>query len=91
MGRTPAGQTRERIYRFMRERPSPDLLKMLRSLVAPVRFSHADKEAIAALKDSLLAACLDIASSSVTNYPYGMRERFNAAEKRCFFEILESL
>jgi len=44
-----------------------------------------------ALRGSLLAACLDIASSSVIEYPYGLGERFNPAEKRCFFEILESL
>jgi len=43
------------------------------------------------LKESLLAACLDIASSSVTQYPYGLHDRFTPQEKRCFFEILQSL
>jgi len=39
----------------------------------------------------LLAACLDIAASSVTQYPYGLHDRFAPEEKRCFFEILESV
>ena len=60
-----------------------------RSFVAPVRLSGSPEAA--ALKDSLLAACLDIASSAVTEYPFGKGERFTGAEKRCFFEILESL
>lgn len=79
------------VKHFLRNRPDPSLLKTLRSLITPVRLSSSDTEANTDLRESLLAACLDIASSSVREYPYGLGERFNPAEKRCFFEILESL
>ena len=45
----------------------------------------------AVFRESLLAACLDIASSCVTRYPYDLCERFELAEKRYFFNILESV
>ena len=79
------------VLQFLRKRPDTELLKTLRSLVAPVRLSSSDTAENNALRESLLAACLDIASSSVIEYPYGLGERLNPAEKRCFFEILESL
>ena len=79
------------IKRFLDQRPDPDLLKCLRELVHPVRLSSSDNETNKALKRSMLSACLDIAASSVTRYPYGIDDRFNPDEKRCFFEILESL
>ncbi len=79
------------VKQFLQKRPAPDLLRTLRSLIAPIRLSGLDVEANKTLRDSLLAACLDIASSSVTTSPYTYHERFNLEEKRCFFEILESL
>ncbi len=79
------------VQRFVNERPDPELLKTLRSFVAPIRLSSSDIESNEALRQSLLAACLDIASSSVIKYPYGINERFNPEEKRCYFEIVESL
>jgi len=79
------------VRQFLQERPTPELLQTLRSLIAPVRLSGSDTEANKILRESLLAVCLDIASSSVTEYPYKHHERFNPEEKRCFFEILESL
>jgi hypothetical protein len=79
------------VRQFLQERPTPDLLRSLRSLIAPIRLSGSDTETNKALQESLLAACLDIASSSVTEYPYKHHDRFNLEEKRCFFEILESL
>ena len=79
------------VLHFLRDRPDPELLNTLRSLVAPIRLASSDAAANEALRDSLLAACLDIAASSVLEYPYGLGERFNPAEKRCFMEILESL
>jgi hypothetical protein len=44
----------------------------------------------AQFEKSLLAVCLDIGSSSVTKYPFGLQERFNNEEKRCFFEIFDT-
>ncbi len=85
------GQARTFIDRFLNQRPDPALLKNLRSLVNAVRLNTSDSEANAAVRDCLLAACIDIAASSVRQYPYGLGDRFNPAEKFCFFEILESL
>ena len=76
---------------FIKERPSPDLMETLRSFIKPVRLSGTDRESNEKLRSSLLSACMDIASSSVTHYPYNFEERFNREEKMCFFSILESL
>ncbi len=76
---------------YLKNRPDPELLKTLRLLVAPVRLSSSDTEANNALRESLLVKCLDIASSAVVEYPYDFCGRFNLDEKKCFFEILESL
>lgn len=75
--------------RFLKQRPDADLLRALHELVAPVRLSASDPRLRENVKESLLAACLDIAASAVTVYPFGLHERFDAQEKRCFFEILD--
>jgi len=87
---TPA-EAKTFVKRFLKKRPDPQLLTTLRSLIAPVRLAGSDMQVREKLKASMLAACLDIASSSVTEYPFGLNDRFNKDEKRCFFEILESL
>ena len=79
------------LERYLEERPDPELLRTLRSFVAPIRLSSSDAGQNEAIKASLLASCLDIAASSVTEYPFSPGERFNADEKRAFFEILASL
>lgn len=79
------------VTKFLKHRPDPQLLAALRALIAPLRLQSSDPVACDQLKESLLAACLDIASSSVTQYPYGLHDRFTPQEKRCFFEILQSL
>jgi hypothetical protein len=79
------------VKRFLKKRPDPKLLVTLRSLIAPVRLASSDAQVREKLKASMLAACLDIASASVKEYPFELNERFNKDEKRCFFEILESL
>ena len=81
----------EFVRRFTESRPNPNVMAALRSLVTPLRLSTVDCERNQKLREALLAVCLDIGASAVTHYPYGVRERFNPAEKRCFFEILESL
>lgn len=87
---TPA-EAKTFVKRFLKKRPDPQLLTTLRSLIAPVRLAGSDMQVREKLKASMLAACLDIASSSVTEYPFGLNDRFNKDEKRCFFEILKSL
>jgi hypothetical protein len=79
------------VAQFLGERPDPELLRTLRSFIAPVRLASSDQAINDALRGSLMAACMDIASSCVVHYPFGGHERFSFDEKRCFFEILESL
>ncbi|MCJ7829976.1 MAG: hypothetical protein MUP74_01190 [Desulfobacterales bacterium] len=79
------------VERFLRERPDTELLGVLRSFVAPVRLTSGSLDDQAHARDCLLAACLDIASSAVTDYPYAGGERFCIEEKQCFFEILGTL
>ena len=78
------------VRRFV-DQPNPELMKALRAFVSPLSLSRSDDGANNVLRESLLAACIDIAAASVTDYPYAKRQRFNAAEKRCLFEIIESL
>jgi hypothetical protein len=78
------------VSRFLRKRPSPEILKTLRNLAACSGCCREDHRKRELFKDSMLAICIDIAASSVTKYPYGLHERFNAAEKKCFFEILNA-
>jgi hypothetical protein len=82
---------REFAMKLLVSRPDPALLKMLRSYIEPVRLAGSDREQSKIFKDSLLAACLEIAASSVVKYPYGIHDRFNDKEKKCFFCILDSL
>jgi hypothetical protein len=77
------------VSRFLKERPDPDLLKTLRELVFLAK-DYCSEENLQ-IKDSLLARCLDIAASSTTEYPYGLYDRFNLSEKKCYFEIYETL
>jgi hypothetical protein len=79
------------VCRFLRERPDPELLRTLRSLVSAIRLSGSDEKRNEALRESLLAACVDIAASSVSASPYAEGERFDPDEKRSFFEIFESI
>jgi len=79
------------ISSFLSTKPDPEFLKTLRSLVAPVRLSTSDHDFNDAVRESLLATCLDIASSAAAQYPHKLSDRFDPAEKRCFFEILDTL
>ena len=75
---------------MLKERPSLEMLKTLRKLAAKAGLFQEDARKRAQFEKSLLAICLDIGASCVTKYPYGLHERFNADEKRCFFEILDT-
>jgi hypothetical protein len=79
------------VKKFLKTRPDPELMATLRSFIAPVRLNSSDPDKSEKLKESLLAACLDIASSSVLDNPHGLHDRFTSDEKRCFFEIMQSL
>ena len=75
---------------FLKERPSPEMLKTLRNLAVHSGLFQEDSKKRAYFEKSLLAICLDIGASCVTKYPYGLHERFNVDEKRCFFEIFDT-
>jgi len=77
--------------RFLKTRPDPHLLETLRNLVATVSPFTANKSKMVDIEESILAACLNIASSAVTEYPYELTERFNLAERKCYFEITGAL
>ncbi len=79
------------VSRFFNKKPGSELLKTLRDLASEVGIAGSNHDCAAILKESLLTACLDIAASSTVTYPYGLHERFDPAEKTCFFEILDSL
>jgi hypothetical protein len=79
------------LQRFLIDRPSEKLLETLRSLIPPLRLASSDNEGNDKLRSSLLQGCLDIAASSVTHYPYESIERFCSAEKKCWFEIFDTL
>lgn len=84
-------QAQQFIARFLDEQPDPEVLAALRKRLPELRLSTSENLANEALRASILAMCLDVASASVVRYPYGPRERFDTAEKRCFFQILEDL
>ncbi len=79
------------VGRFLNTRPDPELLKTLQALIPTVRLSTSDPEANKALRQSLLAACMDVAAIDKIDTSTGLPSRFDPAEKVCFFEILESL
>ena len=54
--------------RFLKIRPDPELLALLRSYVEPVRLATADPVQGELFRNSLLTACIDIAASSVVKY-----------------------
>jgi hypothetical protein len=76
---------------FLEERPNPEYLRALRGLIPAIRLSSPQADENKATWEFIISGCLDIASSAVPSYPYELTERFNILEKRCLFEILETL
>jgi len=79
------------LSQYLEERPDPELMKTLRSFVAPVRLSTSDSDYNDGTRRCLLGACVDIAASASVESPLETGERFDADEKRTYFEIIESL
>ena len=73
---------------FIQQRPLPEFLRTLRSLVGPVILSSSDVRYVEPLLKLMFEACIDIAANAVRNYPYGLHDRFDSDEKRCFYEII---
>ncbi|MCI5219098.1 MAG: hypothetical protein D3914_07875 [Candidatus Electrothrix sp. LOE2] len=81
---------KEFVRPYIEKRPSSDELCLLRTCVKPVLFPS-DKQQCEKIKDELLFVCMDIAAIATTQYPYDNDGRFNPDEKRCFFNIMESI
>jgi hypothetical protein len=75
-------------YQFIQQRPLPEFLARLRSLVGPVILSSSDSHYVEPLLKLMFEACIDIAANAVRKYPYGLHDRFDSDEKRCFDEII---
>ena len=75
-------------YQFIRQKPLPEFLRTLRSLVGPVILSSSDSRYVEPLTKLMFEACIDIAANAVRKYPYGLHDRFDSDEKRCFYEII---
>ncbi len=75
-------------YRFIQQKPLPEFLRTLRSLVGPIILSSSDAHYVEPLLKLMFEACMDIAANAVRKYPYGLHDRFDSDEKRCFYEII---
>jgi len=83
-------EARAFVDKFIKKRPDAELLRILRGLIEPVR-STADSAYYTAIKKSLLAQCLNIGFSTFTGDSSDKEGRFDSDERKCFFEIMESL
>jgi len=74
--------------RFIKQRPQPEFLRRLRLLVGPIILSSSDPHYVEPLTKLMFEACIDIAANALRKYPYGLHDRFDSDEKRCFYEII---
>lgn len=77
--------------KFIKERPHPEVMKILRTMVVPLRLQSRNAAKNYKQKINILKFCLDIGSSCVKQYPYEERERFTEEEKTVFMEIMKTL
>ncbi len=76
--------------RFVRHRPPQALLTELRT-IACRRVRRRSSQEMADQAERILEYCIDIAAACVTRYPYGLRERIMAEERRLLRELLPLL
>lgn len=81
---------RDFVHQLAVNKPSKHMLETIHQ-VLPALYEHKNIEEAEQKKKEILDACLDIASSSVINYPYGLRERFSEEEKACYHQLVELL
>ncbi|MBA3457144.1 MAG: hypothetical protein H0T42_28935 [Deltaproteobacteria bacterium] len=79
------------VERFLSERPSAEMLGVLRKLIPTVGLRSTDVKRNTQQRRAIVRWCLDIGAACVTDYPYGDHDRFSEAEKACFEEIVASL
>lgn len=82
---------REFISSFLNNRPDPELLSTIRQVIPAIRIENKEPQVVEQTRRDILNACLDIAASSVTHYPYGMKERFTTEEKEYYHKLTEIL
>ncbi len=79
------------LERFTKERPSPEILKILRAMVVSLRLKSQNPKKDYEQKVNIIKFCLDIGSCCVSHYPYGDRDRFSEKEKEIFIEIVKAM
>jgi hypothetical protein len=70
--------------RFIKQKPQPDFLRMLRSLVGPIILSSSDSHNRDPLLRLMIEACIDIAANAVRTYPYGLHDRSIRRKRNVF-------
>ena len=80
-------EAKELIRSFLDNRPSKELLETIQEVIAPIRIDQINPANAERTCLDILNTCLDIASSSVTKYPYGLTERFTREEKDYYHKI----
>jgi hypothetical protein len=75
------------VEKLLKKRPAPAVIQAVHDVIRTVRVENKNTREDEILRLNVLNACLDIASSAVTRYPYGLKERFTTEEKACYHEI----
>ncbi len=82
---------RNLVRSFLDHRPGKELLDTIEEVIVPVRLDQINAANAERTCLGILNACLDIASSAVTKYPYGLSERFTKEEKEYYHKITSIL
>lgn len=84
-------EAREFLDRHLDQPPTPELCEEIRNLIQLVRLQNREEMVAEQIRLDILNACIDIAASSVTKYPYGLNERFTVEEKEYYHKLVEIL
>lgn len=79
------------LERFLRQRPSQELLGRLRELALDLLASNSNQQQVIERSRSILEYCIDIAAATVQTYPYAPRERVMDDEKNLLIELMLSM
>ncbi len=78
---------RDFLNRFLDSCPNIELLDTIREVIPAIRLNEKDPREADETCVTILDACLDVAASSVTHYPYGLTERFTDEEKELYHKL----
>lgn len=79
-------EAKDFILHFIVDKPQ-EKFKIIRQVITAIRICDKDPAIVENTRSDILNACLDIAASSVTRYPYGKGERFSDEEKTYYHNI----